>query len=1176
MRHSRRRDARTHTVLGSLAILVAFATAGAGALPAAATTAPEGEVHGLRGDYMLADRDNGFELGDPVSSVLDAEIDYQNLLPIYEHRTGRSEDVGVRWSGSLTVPEDGDYTFHAIGDNGFRLRIDGELLIDFWEDQWEIEKSSPSVALKAGEEYPFVFENFQAVGGANVHLSWSGPGIDHEIVPLSAFTPPDDFETVGISAAVSEDGTTVTGTSGSALAAPGDLAEHVSLWVDGGEYPVAAGSVSGATLVVRPAEPIARDVAVRLSYDGEGGLTASGEAVGAFDLPVRNDSQHQLTTPWAGDVDPGSPLPEYPRPQLVRDEWLNLNGRWEFQALSSGEQVEFGQSYDEEVLVPYPIESILSGLQRHEDDFAYRRTFQVPDGWGGQRILLQFGAVDYEARVYVNGAEVAHHTGGYDAFSADITDALAAGENELVVRVTDTTRGVPRGKQEPNPSGIFYTASSGIWQTVWLEPVPATSITEIELTPDLDASALRVTVETDGDAEATVRVLEDGAEVATATGAAGTELELPITDPRLWSPDDPFLYDLEVTATDGMGTDAVRSYAGMRSIEVAEVDGVQRILLNGEQTYLLSTLDQGYWPDGVSTAPTDEALAWDIAETKELGFNTIRKHIKVEPARWYYHADRLGMLVWQDMPANNGGNGDEAQRGTFRSELDAMVDQLDAAPSIIGWVPFNEGWGEWDRSATGEIADHVGELDPTRLVNAHSGVNCCNSKGDSGRGDVIDWHEYANYGPALPRPDATRAAIDGEHGGYSLSILGHVWPGGSVNPYGEVETPDELTAGYVENTARLIRPAQEYLSGSVYTQLTDVEGEVNGFWTYDRRVLKVDTERVAAINRTVIEVGSAGRTFPEPIGGDEGLARWELDEGEGGKSADATGGGHELTLHDGASWTDGVDGSALELNGDRQSATAQVPELDTTADYTISAWVRLDSLPANYASFVSGDGLTGRSTFFLQYGAPVGGFAMSFADGPRAVAELTPETGEWYHLVGVRDAQHGTLSLYLDGELAATVDTRGGTASNGTIALGRAQWDGSAVDFLDGALDQVRVFDRALADDEVAALFAGEPEEPVEQPDPWDADTVYDAGDAVSHDGSVWRAAWWTQNQEPGDPNGPWQEIAEAEDGTAMWTPSRIFTAGDVVVHDGATFRAKWWTRNQEPGDPNGPWQPTD
>ena len=1033
------------------------------------------QTNGLKAEYFTLGSGADFAFDELKSTVLDGEVNYGNLVPVFEERTGQRENAGVRWTGSLNAPTDGEYTFYAIGDNGMRLWIDGEPVIDFWEDKWDQEQTSAPVTLTAGE-HDFKLENFQATGGAYLQLSWAGPGIDKSIVPLSAFTPPADFEVYPANAAVNVGGDTVVleldGEVGGADAA----GENLTLLVDQTEVEITATTADAAGVAITPIGSIYADTSVRLKYDGEGSLTVDGEPAGAFDIPVLNDSDHSMTTPWAEDVDPNNPLPEYPRPQLERSAWQNLNGVWQFEAATADSATPFGADLAEEVVVPFPIESEISGVERHEDHMVYRRAFDVPADWGigsGQRLQLNFGAVDYDSTVYVNGTEVVSHSGGFDAFSADVTDALVDGSNELVVRVSDDTANQPKGKQTPNPSGIFYTPASGIWQTVWMEPVAAAHIDRLQLTPDVDASSLTVNAVSESasaDAEVTVTAFDaDGAEVGTATGSANADLSVSIPDAQLWSPENPYLYTLTATLSDNGTSDTVSSYSGMRSIDVEEVDGTQRITLNGNQTFLLSTLDQGYWPDGVYTAPTDEALAWDIQATKDLGFNTIRKHIKVEPQRWYLHADQIGMLVWQDMPTAD--NGDEDARNVFRAELAEMIEEFGSTTSIIGWVPMNEGWGEWEQAATGEIADDVKAQDPSRLVNAHSGVNCCNSKGDSGKGDIIDWHQYT--GPALPHPDATRAAIDGEHGGFSLSDPAHTWPGGSVNPYGEVETSEQLTAAYVENTAKLVGPAQEYLSGSIYTQITDVEGEVNGFWTYDRHVLKMDLDQVKAINEKVIEVGSKPRPLPEPAPGDDGVAYWPLDEGSGTESADASGNDNTLTLAEGTTWDEGVAGSAIALDGTGQDATASV-SLDTTGDYSVSAWVRMDALPADgqYATIASADGLTGRSAFFLQYGDPISGFAFSFAGGPRAVLETTPELGTWHHLVGVRDVEAGNISLYVDGELAATEATDGGTASSGTIALGRGQWDGDAVDFLNGAVDDVHVFDGVLSADDVAALAA--------------------------------------------------------------------------------------------------------
>ena len=513
-------------------------------------------------------------------------------------------------------------------------------------------------------------------------------------------------------------------------------------------------------------------------------LLVAGAAAPAYAAPTWHKGIPPLATPWTAQVGPANALPEYPRPQLTRDRWQNLNGVWEFAKAEPDEAVPTGRSLGERVLVPYPIESALSGIQRHEDRMWYRRTFTVPASWKvgqGQRLRLNFGAVDYDAKVWVNGQQVATHRGGYDAFDADVTDALkGTGPQERIVWAEDLTdaTGQPIGKQRrTSDRGIFYQGSSGIWQTVWMEPVPAAAITDLVATPSL--TDLRLTVNATGASGATVKAVarDGGRVVATAQGPAGTQLTLPISRPKLWSPDRPFLYDLDVSLISGGTTvDTVGSYFGLRTIGTAKgADGKLRITLNGRILFNMANLDQGFWPDGLHTAPTDAALKWDLQQDKAMGFNTVRKHIKVEPDRWYYWADKLGLLVWQDMPSANTGPIPPEWRDQFEAELDEMVREHRSWTSIVAWVPFNEGWGEWDRAATGRIADEVKAQDPSRLVNAHSGVNCCNSKGDSGRGDVIDFHQY--LGPASPAPSDTRVAIDGEHGGFGLRTSNHMWFG---------------------------------------------------------------------------------------------------------------------------------------------------------------------------------------------------------------------------------------------------------------------------------------------------------------------------------------------------------------------------------------------------------------
>jgi len=783
-----------------------------------------------------------------------------------------------------------------------------------------------------------------------------------------------------------------------------------------------------------------------------------------------------LTTPWTDDVSPTNALPEYPRPQLTRPEWRNLNGLWEWSAAAPGEQPPVGRTLGEKVLVPYPIESALSGLQKHEDRMWYRRTFEVPGNWKGKRLLLHFGAVDYDAKVWVNGRQVATHRGGYDGFDVDVTGALhATGPQELIVWAEDLTDETyqPIGKQrEVGDHGIFYQGSSGIWRTVWMEPVSAASISRLQITPDLPNQTLKVTADTaagPANLDLEVTAYDGRRQVGKATGTADTELSVPIPHPKTWSPDNPFLYDLKVKLFDrGRLVDQVGSYAGMRAVGLKKgADGKLRMALNGKILFNLSTLAQGFWPDGLNTAPTDAALRFDLEQHKRLGFNTVRKHIKVEPDRWYYWADKLGLMVWQDMPASKTDAMPEPWRTQWKSELHEMVEEHKSFTSITVWVPFNEGWGEWDRTETGRIADSVKAQDPSRLVNAHSGVNCCNSHGDSGRGDLLDHHAY--LGPATTSPTADRAAVDGEHGGFGLKVPDHMWFGdGSAY---EME-PDSatLTRRYVENQTDVLKSAQQCgISGSVYTQITDVEGELNGFFTYDRRVPKMDFAQVRTINEQIVDTADgSGSGAPDPgpgTPGADGIHFYPLD-GSGEDAVD----NNDATLQGGAVYGPGKNGQGLSLNGSGQYADTGAALLDTSKNYTASAWVKLNKADGAFQTFVSQDGERD-SAFFLQYSGQDQRFAMSFP-GIRALSPTKPNPGQWYHVTGVRDVVQGELRLYVDGQLVAaksacTLDA----GSTGNTVIGRAKFGGNPVDFLDGTVDQVHLYDRALTDAEVLTLY---------------------------------------------------------------------------------------------------------
>jgi predicted amidohydrolase YtcJ len=565
-----------------------------------------------------------------------------------------------------------------------------------------------------------------------------------------------------------------------------------------------------------------------------------------------------LVTKWTKDVSADKALPEYPRPQMVRKDWLNLNGVWQLALAKGDEEPPFGKELGERILVPFPVESALSGVMKHADRLWYRRTFHVPNDWGKKRVLLHFGAVDWEATVWVNGKKMGSHRGGYDGFSFDITAALKEGqEQEVIVGVWDPTdRGTqPRGKQVLRPGGIMYTPTTGIWQTVWLEPVPEAYIRGLRIEPN-GLGEVRVKVDLVGASEDQVVIVDR------LTGARGKDRSalkakyldsftptVTVARPKLWTPENPYLYDIEVTlrTRDLEVLDKVTSYVAFRTIAVGPDDkGVTRLLLNGKPYFMVGPLDQGFWPDGIYTAPTDEALRYDIEMTKKLGFNMTRKHVKVEPERWYYWCDKLGLLVWQDMPSGDKGvapGKGEITRSPesakdYEAELKAMIDGRRNHPSIVMWVVFNEGWGQFD---TERLTDWVKQYDPGRLADCASGWN------DRKCGDVHDIHVYP--GPGSPEPEAKRAAVLGEFGGLGLGIDDHSW---SNKTWGYRGTRDsaELTHRYEQLLARVHALKENPgLSAAVYTQITDVETEANGLMTYDRAVLKVDLERVAAVNR---------------------------------------------------------------------------------------------------------------------------------------------------------------------------------------------------------------------------------------------------------------------------------------------------------------------------------------
>ena len=571
----------------------------------------------------------------------------------------------------------------------------------------------------------------------------------------------------------------------------------------------------------------------------------------------------RIMTFWGENLDPENVLPEYPRPQLVRDRWINLNGLWEY-AITPVDAVP--EKMDGHILVPFAVESALSGVGRsvtEHDALWYEREFSVPKDWAGSRIMLNFGAVDWKAEVYVNDELAGCHTGGYAPFSFDVTDLLLQGKtNSLKVKVTDGTDSwfQPRGKQVSEPEGIWYTAVTGIWQTVWMEPVSESYVKSYNVVADIDASVAKVSVNAvlaEGDA-CEVVIMENGNVI---NKGRGTEVVLDVPQMKLWSPDSPYLYDVEINIVrDGAVVDHVSGYAAMREISCErDADGHKRMCLNGEPLFQYGTLDQGWWPDGLYTAPSDEALVFDIQKTKDFGFNMIRKHVKVEPARWYWHCDRLGMLVWQDMPSiednhenvwgnrayDTGTDYPVTQEGkeNYYKEWGEVIAAFKGFPCIVVWVPFNEAWGQFD---TEEVVRFTRAQDPTRLINYASGGNFVHCSGD-----ILDLHNYPH--PEMYLYDREYINVLGEYGGIGWPVEGHLWQPDRNWGYVQFKSADEVLDTYEKYAEMLIDLIDDGFAGAIYTQITDVEIEVNGLMTYDRKVVKLDQERLHAINTKVIE-----------------------------------------------------------------------------------------------------------------------------------------------------------------------------------------------------------------------------------------------------------------------------------------------------------------------------------
>ncbi|MBE7175862.1 MAG: beta-galactosidase [Mucilaginibacter polytrichastri] len=591
------------------------------------------------------------------------------------------------------------------------------------------------------------------------------------------------------------------------------------------------------------------------------GLLVSAGSLATF-AQTWKPVEGKIMSEWATKVDPAKTLPDYPRPQLQRENWQNLNGLWDY-AITPKAAAQ-PKKFDGKILVPFAVESALSGVGKtvgKDSVLWYKAVFSPKKSQ--KKTLLHFGASDWRTEIWINGKKAGSHEGGFDPFSFDVSAFLKGGKNEMIVKIWDPTDEgpQPRGKQVKKPEGIWYTPVTGIWQTVWLESVPETYIASTKQTPDIDKKTLTISADVKN-AKAgdllKVTVLDGGKKVTEKSFDAKNTGEISISDPKLWSPDQPFLYDLNVEVVRGGKTvDAAKSYFAMRKSSIGpDANGILRMLLNNEFVFQYGPLDQGWWPDGLYTAPTDEALKFDIQKTKDMGFNMIRKHIKVEPARWYYYCDKLGMLVWQDMPSGDLGNHWENRpgiveratdqnrsaesEGYYRKEWTAIMDALHNYPCIVTWVPFNEAWGQFK---TTEITEWTMKKDPSRIVNSASGGNY------ELTGHLVDLHNYP--APAMPRPEifgAKQAIVLGEFGGLGLPVEDHLWWNKRNWGYQSFKTADSMFVKYETFTKRLAEFIPKGLSAAVYTQTTDVEGEINGFLTYDRKVMKMPEEKLKAAN----------------------------------------------------------------------------------------------------------------------------------------------------------------------------------------------------------------------------------------------------------------------------------------------------------------------------------------
>lgn len=572
----------------------------------------------------------------------------------------------------------------------------------------------------------------------------------------------------------------------------------------------------------------------------------------------------KIKTKWADAINPADVLPEYPRPIMERSSWKNLNGLWQYAITEIDKPAP--TKFDGDILVPFAVESSLSGVGKKVGDnkvLWYQCHFDVSSNWKNQNVLLHFGAVDWKTDVWVNDIKVGEHTGGFTPFSFDVTAALnKKGSNKLVVKVWDPTdRGhQPRGKQVNNPHGIWYTPVTGIWQTVWLEPVPQNHISNLRITPDIDKNILSIDASISNPSIhnlVDIKVYDGTRMIAQGKSINGRAIVIAMPeDVKLWSPSSPFLYTLKVSLlADGKLQDEVSSYAAMRKYSMKrDHSGIMRLQLNNKDLFQFGPLDQGWWPDGLYTAPTDEALKYDLIKTKDFGYNMVRKHIKVEPARWYTYCDQLGIIVWQDMPSGDKGpewqnrkyfEGTEMKRSAeseahYRKEWKEIMDYLYSYPCISTWVPFNEAWGQFK---TQEIAEWTKQYDPTRLVNPASGGNHYTC------GDMLDLHNYP--APEMYLFDAQRVNVLGEYGGIGLVLKGHIWEPDRNWGYVQFESSEQVTDEYEKYANQLINFIDKGFSAAVYTQTTDVEIEVNGLMTYDRKVIKLNEKRLKEINNRI-------------------------------------------------------------------------------------------------------------------------------------------------------------------------------------------------------------------------------------------------------------------------------------------------------------------------------------